>query len=377
MEGDKVAQRLLEMAREGENMFVWLVAGGNHASALYLQGNLQQSEAVCHQVLAWARARRPNLPAPASIALLNLANISYIRNQLEETRRWLNEITVVDPSPTSANLPLSASFLQAKLQATEGNMEEAQATLQANYHLNPETRSGLWGVRDVKAYQVLLALRQDDLVSAERGLLELGRKADDDLVVLARAGLWLATGKMVLAETALSDLIHRFPHGMRREPLLYARLLLSLTQFHQHKLGIARQLMAKSIRAAAPEGMIRPFLDAGYQLAPLLTLVCRTEKFTTKSANFLQTILDNLQPGAGQTVVSQEEIAQLSTAASISERERDVLQLVRQGLSNREIAARLFISPSTVKTHLKNIYRKLEVNGRAQAIVKAQKLGVL
>jgi len=64
----------------------------------------------------------------------------------------------------------------------------------------------------------------------------------------------------------------------------------------------------------------------------------------------------------------------LSTAASISPREQQVLQLVSAGLSNREIAARFSISASTVKTHLENIYRKLGVNSRTQAVAQAQAL---
>ncbi len=58
----------------------------------------------------------------------------------------------------------------------------------------------------------------------------------------------------------------------------------------------------------------------------------------------------------------------------ISERERDVLTLLAAGHSNQEIADRLFISPNTVKTHLHNLYRKLEVSRRGQAVQKARSL---
>jgi LuxR family transcriptional regulator, maltose regulon positive regulatory protein len=60
----------------------------------------------------------------------------------------------------------------------------------------------------------------------------------------------------------------------------------------------------------------------------------------------------------------------------LSARELEVLQLVDQGLSNQEIAARLNIAASTVKTHINNIYSKLEVQTRTQAIRRARDLGL-
>ncbi len=71
---------------------------------------------------------------------------------------------------------------------------------------------------------------------------------------------------------------------------------------------------------------------------------------------------------------SKDELLALSTAASISAREHEVLRLMAAGLSNREIAAKLSVSHSTVKTHLESIYLKLGVNSRTQAVAQAQAL---
>jgi ATP/maltotriose-dependent transcriptional regulator MalT len=69
-----------------------------------------------------------------------------------------------------------------------------------------------------------------------------------------------------------------------------------------------------------------------------------------------------------------EKIESLETEASITAREQDVLRLVSIGLSNREIAQRLCVSPGTVKTHLANIFTKLGVTSRTQAVAEAQGL---
>jgi DNA-binding NarL/FixJ family response regulator len=71
------------------------------------------------------------------------------------------------------------------------------------------------------------------------------------------------------------------------------------------------------------------------------------------------------------------ETTQPAASSLLTERESDVLSAMNEGLSNREIAARLVISEGTVKTHVSNILGKLEVRDRTQAIVKARTLGLV
>jgi DNA-binding NarL/FixJ family response regulator len=78
--------------------------------------------------------------------------------------------------------------------------------------------------------------------------------------------------------------------------------------------------------------------------------------------------------GLGMTVFRPHEAPQ---GPPLSEREREVLQEVASGATNREIAERLFLSPHTVKEHTSSLYRKLSVRNRAEAVQKAQRLGLL
>ena len=136
--------------------------------------------------------------------------------------------------------------------------------------------------------------------------------------------------------------------------------------------------MAEAVRLAGPESFIRPFLDHGPQSAPLLTLVLHTENLTAETQSFVKEVLRMLGRANGaQKPLSRTELTALSTAASISAREQQVLRLVSAGLSNQEIAAQFSISASTVKTHLENIYRKLGVNSRTQAVAQALALKIV
>ena len=157
-----------------------------------------------------------------------------------------------------------------------------------------------------------------------------------------------------------------------------ARVMLALALFGQHKVNRARQVMAEAVRLAGADRFLRPFLEFGTQSVPMLKVVLQTEKLTTSARNFIKEIfriLENMDDGSIQ--VPTEELIDLSTAASITPREQDVLRLLGDGQSNREIANGLCISESTVKTHLGSIYLKLDVNNRVQATIRAKELQLI
>ena len=78
--------------------------------------------------------------------------------------------------------------------------------------------------------------------------------------------------------------------------------------------------------------------------------------------------------GLGMTLFEPESKA---TRSLLTDREREVLELVAAGATNREIAGRLFLSPHTVKDHTSALYRKLGARNRAEAILRAQRQGLL
>jgi DNA-binding NarL/FixJ family response regulator len=77
------------------------------------------------------------------------------------------------------------------------------------------------------------------------------------------------------------------------------------------------------------------------------------------------------------TRLSNRSAAQSALDEPLSEREREILALIGGGLSNKEIAGRLFLAEGTVKNHITNILGKLEVRDRTQAALKARELGLI
>jgi LuxR family maltose regulon positive regulatory protein len=82
-----------------------------------------------------------------------------------------------------------------------------------------------------------------------------------------------------------------------------------------------------------------------------------------------------MEPGETAPPLEDEGGVRLAGAVPLTEREREVLELLFQGMTNKELARHLFVTVDTVKTHLKHIYAKLGVANRSQAIRRARELG--
>lgn len=128
--------------------------------------------------------------------------------------------------------------------------------------------------------------------------------------------------------------------------------------------------LAATLELAEPEGYVRIFVDEGQPMAELLYQAATRGIFPEYCGRLLasfpesKAVKNDTQAKAGELI------------EPLSEREVEVLQLISEGLSNSETAQRLYLSLNTVKGHTRNIYAKLNVNSRTQAVAKARALGI-
>jgi LuxR family maltose regulon positive regulatory protein len=125
---------------------------------------------------------------------------------------------------------------------------------------------------------------------------------------------------------------------------------------------------------AQPEGYVRLFLDARPSLAPLLYAAAQRGIVPDYCGQLLVPIAEEQDPSL---VSLPQRPATPPLIEPLSERELEVLRLVSSGLTNREIGLRLHLSPNTIKRHTLNIYEKLGVHSRTEAVAKARTLGLL
>jgi LuxR family maltose regulon positive regulatory protein len=243
----------------------------------------------------------------------------------------------------------------------------------------------------VEIAQVKLWLAQGDLRAASRWAASREERLGSDdrfgfeseLAHITQARVWIAQNKPNEAVGLLSHLEETARSAGRMGRVIEIMILeaLAMQEIGDSEHGFLA--LTECLTLAEPEGHARLFLDEGVQMAELLRLGKRRGLW---NEGRLGAYTDLLSALLEQEVRSQrppaEQAFSLSTDPSplvepLSERELQVLRLVANGLSNREIADALVLAVGTVKAHVHTIFGKLDVRGRTQAVARARDLDLL
>jgi LuxR family maltose regulon positive regulatory protein len=130
----------------------------------------------------------------------------------------------------------------------------------------------------------------------------------------------------------------------------------------------AMDSLAHALRLAEPEGYVRLFADLGLPMARLLQEALTRDVMP----DYLEKLLAAIGASLPTSVAVEKVLPE-----PLTPREREIVGLLAVGLTNREIAEKLVLSPETVKKHAGNIYQKLGVNNRTQAVAQARALALL
>ncbi len=242
-----------------------------------------------------------------------------------------------------------------------------------------------------RSVQARLRLLQGDLESAIRWLeatdfsfdtgttlfwLEVPRITRCRVLVAreSEAGLRKATEK-------LREHWHFFQAAHNTSHMIEVLLLQTLICQIQGKTDEALAALEHAVTLAWPGGYIRPFVNQGKRMVDLLKRLLQHGKAVDYIGRILTAFesYESVNERDESSPQSEQQLWMRNQALDepLSNREIEVLSFLGQGLRNKEIAGRLFISPETVKKHTASIYRKLDAHNRQQAVVKAYGLGVL
>lgn len=143
----------------------------------------------------------------------------------------------------------------------------------------------------------------------------------------------------------------------------------------------AQESLLRAIHLAAPLGLLRPLIEQQPGLSPLLLEIQRSGLLSSQETRLVVKVIGSVHSGIGEGEEFGPESPPRRSGEflgePLSERELEVLSLIAAGLSNPDIARRLFLSVNTLRAHTTHIYRKLDVHNRVQAVERARSLGLL
>jgi LuxR family maltose regulon positive regulatory protein len=242
-------------------------------------------------------------------------------------------------------------------------------------------------VRPVAALKARMWVAHGRLGEALGWARERGLLAQDDLsylrefehITLARMLLVRyksdrAVGSMPEAMGLLDRLLQAAEAGGRMGSVIEILVLQALAHQVQGDNPSALVPLERALTLADPEGYVRIFVDEGLPMTRLLyeALSHGIEPEHTRRLLAAFPVAEAEQTTASRLRGSESELVE-----PLSARELEVLQLIAEGLTNQDAATRLYLSPHTVKVHTRNIFTKLAVKNRTQAVARGKALGIL
>ena len=366
--------RAVSLGRKGGNLHLALPAYDSLTGIQMNLGALRQAQATAQEALdlVTGPGDRP-LPIGAG-SLSSLAELAYEWNDLETALEQAQEAVELANLWGNADTIAFGYLTLAEVLIALGRFEEARDIFR-----KAESYSGevMLFPSFASAMQAALAkqwIAKPDLDTASRwaesteagvqGVLDLGR-------VLRLAQVHQVTHRPEAASTVLDGLLAFVSSKNLRLWEIRGRALRALVRAEQGSRAEALAILDETLALAEPERYVRSFVDLGPELGDLIREIARTRA----SSKYLQGLVGAFEapPGEESTTMSREQ----PLIEPLSDRELEVLGLVAEGLTNREVGRRLHIAESTVKSHRNSVYGKLAVDNRTEAAAKARELNLL
>jgi len=350
-----------------------------------LAGQLGQAIKTCGEALQMATGTEGrHLPA-AGYALVYLGLVHLELNHLEEAARHLAEGIALCKQVGYLFDQVVGYATLARVLHARGDWDGTRRAFQSAEQSSQKMKGYVFARRWVEDCQIRLWAAQGKIREiahwiqetdlGEHDQLNFGRELEH--IILARALVTVGRDQTEgpYLDGALDLLDRLLEMAESRGWLGKAIEILVLQALANQGRGDAVAAFSKLQRALAiaePQGYVRTFVDEGPPMARLLVEAGARGIAPDYVQRLLAAFGNGTKDGSAGSAPHSSSLIE-----TLSKRELEVLQLVAEGLSNRDIAERLFLATSTVKVHTRNIYSKLNVHNRTQAVTRAQELGLL
>jgi LuxR family maltose regulon positive regulatory protein len=383
---------VVKMSQKAGNVMIAVPALCQLAKLNMRQGQLHKALGIYQRALELGTDESGRRLPIASEALIGLGRLSYEWNDLESAARYLEESIKLSEQWSEA-AALDAYVPLTHVRQAQGDIDGVCHAIQQAQQMALKTDALEADDLFVALVQARLWVTQGNLGAAMRWAKERGlerrrdspklEESDDGLashatfssrvrkyehLVLAR--LLTAQGQPEEALALLEPLLPKMEQRGRTDLLIEIQTLRALACQAKGDIEQAMGALERALFLAEPGGYVRIFVDEGPPMAQLLYQATARGIAPAYTGRLLAAF-----PVSEAKPPSPALPAEL--IEPLTERELEVLQLIAEGLSNKEIARQLVLSLPTVKWHTSNIYGKLSVKNRTQAVAKARALGIL
>jgi LuxR family transcriptional regulator, maltose regulon positive regulatory protein len=338
------------------------------------QGHLHQAAEIYAETLQIATRPDGKKLVSAGEAYAESNQIFYEWNNLETALEQVHYCLELCRQWGQETFYAKGLVMLARLEQVHGNAETAIKNMNMAERLVKEHRFALKYTMWVKNALVRFWIEQGNLEKASDIVQESGITADDEIPYLrepefmALLRLILAQGNYDAALDLSKRLLQKAEAGKRIGRVIEILVLQALIFQGRKDTEQAMAAMKKALSLAKQERYIRTFIDEGEPMVRLLHLA-RSRQIETE---YVTDLLSLVEKTTGTTTLAPKLVSEPLTM-----REVEVMKLIEAGCSNQEIAEKLFISFTTVKRHISNIYTKLDVKSRTQAIAIGKELKLL
>jgi LuxR family maltose regulon positive regulatory protein len=368
---DSTLSEALEINRASNHTAAFLTSSHFLACLRVLQGRLREAKQIYQDGIRFAAQQAGEVYV--GIEHVGLADLLREWNDLDAAAHHLQEGLRLAGMGGDLMFLRDGYLAEARLAQARGDFDEALNAAHKALEVIRHHRSA-WETRWVEAWRARLWLAQGNLAAAAQWARACGLGFEDELsfthefgnLVLAR--VLLAQHRLAEARHLLDRLLTRTSADGRTGRSIEVLVVQALTHQAGGNPTGALASLERAMVLAEPEGYVRIFVDEGLPMAILLHRA-RARGIAPDYARRLLAAVET--PAGSQTPPGQPFLEPLTA------REVEVLGLIAAGLRNQDIADQLVISRATVKRHISNIYAKLGVSRRIQAVAQAQELGLL
>jgi LuxR family maltose regulon positive regulatory protein len=345
------------------------------------QGHLGKAVETCQQALNQISDSLWNDPEVSIVVGFlheRLAIVKYELNDLKSATHHITEASRLSRGSNNKELQACCSIIQALIHQAQGETREALTlageTEQTSFKGDISARS-----TSILPLRVRMWFAQGNIRGLAQSLQAQGSLSaviepcasltfPQETMDMSSAYVNIAEGKYLETDASLEKLQIGAEKAGRNGNLIEILLLRALAMRSLGNVAEAIALLRRALTLAEPEGYIRIFVDLGLPMASLL----REAASQAASQDYTHRLLKEFEKKGHTQALSYQPLVE-----PLSSRELEILKLIAKDLSNEEIAHKLLLTVGTIKTHAHNIYTKLGVSSRIQAINRARNLNLL